>query len=280
MTDIDADLVRSLVAAQFPEWRALTVEFVPQGWDHRTFRLGDELVARLPSAAEYVPQGEKERRWLPVLAQQVSLPIPTPVAVGAPGSGYPFPWSVYRWIGGDVLDTDSVIRNPDVAERLGGFLLSLQTADASGAPGPGAHSAYRGSPPIIWSDDVARCLPLVDPAQRSRLEMLWSEACESVPTAPPVWFHGDVAAGNLVFRGGELAAVLDFGCSGVGDPACDVAAAWMLFAGDARERFLHVLSPDPGLRARARGWALWKALLFLEEGGDRASVGQRILDGL
>src|SRR3712207_4667561 len=99
---IDATLVRRLVAAQFPRWADLPIRPVEHdGWDNTTFRLGEDMSVRLPSAAPYAPQVEKEHRWLPKLAPLLPLPIPTPLAKGAPADVYPFPWSVYRWLEGE-----------------------------------------------------------------------------------------------------------------------------------------------------------------------------------
>lgn len=272
---IDAALVRALISQQFPQWSALPVEFVPQGNDHRTFRLGDALSVRLPSAEGYVPQGDKEHRWLPVLAPLLPLPIPAPIAVGAPSGLFPFPWSVYGWLEGEVLPTDAVVTDATLAEDLAGFLVALQAAVPPG-PLPGLHSAYRGAPPTVWDEDVRRCIPLLG-SDGARAARAWSEAVTSEMTSLPVWFHGDVAPGNLLLRDGRLSAVLDFGCSGTGDPACDIAAAWMTFDGDAREAFLGRLAPDEGMLRRGRGWALWKALLWVESGGAEADRGTRVV---
>ena len=218
---IDTGLVRALIAEQFPQYAGLPVEFVPQGNDHRTFRLGDALSVRLPSAEGYVPQGEKEHRWLPVLAPQQPLPIPAPIAVGAPSGLFPFPWSVYGWLEGEALPTDGVIADPELASALARFLIALQAAGPDGPP-PGVHSAYRGGPVSVWDEDVRRCIRLLGP-DVARGARVWESARREMTTAP-VWFHGDVAPGNLLVREGRLGAVLDFGCSGFGDPACDVAA--------------------------------------------------------
>jgi aminoglycoside phosphotransferase (APT) family kinase protein len=271
---IDAALVRALVAEQFPQWSALPVEFVPQGNDHRTFRLGDALSVRIPSAEGYVPQGEKEHRWLPVLAPQLPLPIPAPIALGAPSGLFPYPWSVYGWLEGVVLPTDAVVTDTRLAEDLAAFLVALQAADPEGPP-PGLHSAFRGCPPSVWDEDVRRCIRLLA-SDAGRATEVWAEAAAETATTP-VWFHGDVAPGNLLLRGGRLSAVLDFGCSGVGDPACDVAAAWMMFDGGARAAFLEALAPDEGMLRRGRGWALWKALLWVEAGGAEAERGRRVM---
>lgn len=273
---IDERLVRELIRDQFPQWANLPVTFVPQGWDHRTFRLGEHLSVRLPSAAGYVKQGEKERRWLPVLAPQLPVAIPTPVACGRPGAGYPLPWSIFEWIDGDVPSSDSIIGSAAAGAAVGDFLIALQRADPTEGPAAGPHSAMRGAPPAVYDADVRRCFPLLEIGDRTRAEKVWHAACVAMDV-PPVWFHGDVAAVNLVFKQGELTAVLDFGCAGVGDPACDIAAAWSLFEGDARIAFLAALDPAPRALARARGWALWKALLRIEEAAGHEDWGRRVL---
>jgi aminoglycoside phosphotransferase (APT) family kinase protein len=277
---IDTELVRALIAEQFPQWSDLPVEFVPQGWDHRTFRLGDALSVRLPSAVGYVPQGEKERRWLPVLAAQLPLPIPAPVAFGTPSGLFPYPWSVFGWLEGDLLAVNSVVLDRSCAVDLARFLIALRAVDPAEGPPPGPHSAWRGSSPSVWEADVRRCLPVLDQDRRDRASQAWNDACAADSEDAPVWFHGDVAAGNLLLRDGHLAAVLDFGCSGVGDPSCDIAAAWMLFDGDARADFLAVLAPDERLLSRARGWALWKGLLRMEARGAESEWGERIVDAV
>ncbi len=274
---IEASLVRALLAEQFPWWAGLPVEFVPQGNDHRTFRLGDALSVRLPSDEGYVPQGEKEHRWLPVLAPQLPLPVPVPIALGVPSGLFPFPWSVYGWLEGEVLPTDAVMTDPELASALAGFLFALQAAGPDGPP-PGVHSAHRGGPVSVWDEDVRRCIRLLGPDVAGAARV-WDSAQGEMTTAP-VWFHGDVAPGNLLLREGRLAAVLDFGCSGFGDPACDVAAAWMMFDGAARAVFLDTLAPDDGMLARARGWALWKSLLWVEAGRAEAERGGRVVAAL
>ena len=82
-------------------------------------------------------------------------------------------------------------------------------------------------------------------------------------TGVPMWVHGDVTASNLLVVGGRLSAVIDFGCSAVGDPACDTVMAWTFFHGESRHAFREQLGLDEGTWARGRGWALWKALITL-----------------
>ncbi|WP_327001427.1 aminoglycoside phosphotransferase family protein [Dactylosporangium sp. NBC_01737] len=276
---IDADLVRALVREQFPAWAALAVTPVPrQGWDNRTFRLGDELSVRLPSAEGYVAAVQKEDRWLPALAGRLPLPIPEPVAVGAPAGVYPFPWSVRRWLPGDVLAaSDATIA---LAEDLGGFLTALRSVPAQGGPVGGRHCFYRGCHPSVYGDGVQEALrTLGDTVDTAACERVWAQALTSAWQGPPVWFHGDVAAGNLLTTGGRLSAVIDFGTCGVGDPACDLVIAWTHFHGPSRRAFRVAAGlPDAAWR-RARGWALWKALVTLAGASspDQAGVQARTL---
>ena len=261
--DLDAALVRRLVAAQFPQWADLPVEpVVPGGHDHRTFRLGDELSVRLPSSHWYSQQVAKEQRWLPELARRLPLAIPEPVARGAPGEGYPHEWSVYRWLEGEPA-TAAPIRDPvALAGELAGFLRALAAAPADGGPPPGPHNFHRGGPVRFYEDEALAALDaLGDRVDRDAALRVWERAVASSFDGPPVWFHGDVAAGNLLLRDGRLAAVIDFGTSGVGDPACDVVIAWTLLRGEAREAFRAALAADDGVWARGAGWVLWKSLI-------------------
>lgn len=263
---IDVSLVRRLVAEQFPQWLQLDVRPVDaDGWDNRSFRLGDELSVRLPSATGYVPQVAKEIRWLPVLAGALRLPIPEVVGVGVPGAGYPFPWTIRRWIEGTPLTDAADIDGVTVAADLAGFLRELHGVEPAG-PRPGAHSAGRGASLRQWDEQTRNAVAVLD----GRVEVegalrLWQEALDAhAAPARAVWFHGDVAPGNLLAREGRLSAVIDFGLAGVGDPSCDLAIAWAWFDEDERETFRAELGADDATWLRGKGWALWKALISLD----------------
>ena len=226
--EIDVALARSLVASQFPRWADLPVAPVAlDGWDNRTFRLGDELSIRLPTGPWYARQVEKEQRWLPVLAPQLPLPIPQPVARGEPSDAFPYPWSVYRWLEGEVAAVAPVADPVAFAVDLARFLARLRRVDATDGPEPGEHNFFRGGPPSHYeAETLAAIERLGDAIPRPAVERVWAEAVSTVWDRDPVWFHGDVAVGNLLVRDGRLAAMLDFGTSGVGDPACDLVIAW------------------------------------------------------
>lgn len=287
--EITAAVVAGLVAEQFPQWGDLAVERVAlDGWDNTTFRLGDELSVRLPSADWYVAQIDKEHRWLPVLARQVPLPIPEPVARGRPGGRFPRPWSIYRWIDGSPAGVEPVADLMVFAADLATFLAALYAVDAAGGPPPGWHNFFRGASLKAFvaemrtkapDVDVARAIDLVgDEIDTEGASEVWEAALGSVWDRPPVWVHGDITGSNLLVVEGRLRAVIDFGCAGVGDPACDLSIAWNFFDDDSRDELRRRLPFDDATWARARGWALWKALITVaraREGGDEASVAAR-----
>ncbi len=284
-TQIEPTLVSRLVAAQFPAWADLPVVPVAlDGWDNTTFRLGDELSVRLPSADVYVPQVEKEHRWLPVLARHVSLSIPEPVGLGRPTSEFPRPWSVYRWIEGDPANVGRIENLTAFASELARFLRELYSIDAHEGPPPGMHNFFRGGPLDVWTsswDDsrTEKAIQLLaDDIDADAATQMWEAALASKWKREPVWVHGDVAASNLLVADGELHAVIDFGCAAVGDPACDLVVAWTFFTGQSREAFRLDLPFDEDTWARGRGWALWKALITLaheKRGGRNADEAAR-----
>ncbi len=264
---IDAALVRRLVAAQFPQWSGLPVAPVEvEGWDNRTYRLGEDMTVRLPTAAGYVPAVAKENEWLPRLAPPLPVAVPPILATGAPGEGYPFPWSVRGWLPGQTADPGRIEDMSHFAVSVAEFILALQRCDAAGGPPAGEHSWYRGASPAHYDQETRRYLAaLTGRVDTARAAAVWQAALADEWRGAPVWFHGDIAQGNLLVADGKLTAVIDFGTSGVGDPACDLVIAWMMFSGDSRRAFRRAVGQDDGTWARARGWALWKALLVLTE---------------
>jgi aminoglycoside phosphotransferase (APT) family kinase protein len=256
-----------LVAAQFPHWAHLPVRPVEfDGWDNRTFRLGEDMAVRLPSAEAYAPQVKKQHRWLPRLAPLLPLPIPVPLALGVPTEGYPWHWSVYRWLPGETAGLDRIADLRRFATDLAQFLSALQRVDPSGGPPPGQHNFFRGAHLAVYDAETRRAVAALDGEIDSGAAIaVWEAALHSAWRGASVWLHGDVAASNLLVTEGRLSAVIDFGCSAVGDPACDLAIAWTLFSGESRDAFRLALLLDAATWARGRGWALWKALITLAE---------------
>lgn len=260
---ITVPLVTSLVAQQFPQYAHFPIEAVlPGGVDHRTFRLGDTLLLRLPSAKGYATQVKKEQQWLPHLAQHLSTPIPTPVAMGMPNEAYPYHWSIYQWIEGqsaDAIDAKGVCWQL-VAAELAQFLRTLHTTDPTGGPPGGLHNYHRGTHPSVYDHATRTYIHQLSGAiNTKRALVVWERAMRSQWQQSAVWVHGDLASGNILIKKGQLAAVIDFGCMGIGDPACDLTIAWTLLRGEARQIFKDRVDLDPDTWARARGWALWKA---------------------
>jgi aminoglycoside phosphotransferase (APT) family kinase protein len=276
---IDPALAERLVAEQFPQWADLPVTPVElDGWDNRTFRLGTELSIRLPTGDWYAKQVEKEQHWLPLLAPRLPLPIPVPVAQGEPSDGFPWPWSVYRWLEGAPAGVAGVRDLERFATDLGRFLAALYHVDCDGPP-PGEHSFFRGGSLGVYEGEThAAIARLGDEVPRDAVLRVWEDAMRTRWDREPVWVHGDVAVGNLLVRDGRLAAVLDFGTSGVGDPACDLVIAWTFLSGPSRDRFRAELGVDPATWSRGRGWCLWKALItlpdHLESGSPNAALAR------
>lgn len=255
----DAALVRRLLAAQVPRWADLPIAVVQSaGTDNALYRLGDDMVVRLPRIGWATAQVEKEQRWLPQLAPHLPLAIPVPLAKGAPGAGYPWHWSVYRWLEGENA-TDEHIADPrDLAGDLARFVCALRRIDASGGPHPEDHNSFRGEP-LVKRDAATRAAiaALTDTFDSGALTAAWSAALAAPAWhGPPVWIHGDLQSGNLLAVRGRLHAVIDFGCLGVGDPACDLMVAWNLLSAESRAAFRAAVAVDDATWARGRGWAL------------------------
>jgi aminoglycoside phosphotransferase (APT) family kinase protein len=260
---INVDLAARLIDEQFPEWSHLTIKPVKNGGhDNRTFHLGDHMSVRLPSAAAYAPQVEKEQKWLPIIAEKLSLSVSTPIAKGNPSKEYPWSWSIYKWLEGDTLSHSNIDNLNHLAKDLGSFLKELQAIDASGGPLAGQHNFYRGSSLSIYNEESRNAIENNrDTFDDGLLREIWSLALDSEWESEPVWLHGDIATGNLLVKDGKLCAVIDFGIVGIGDPSCDAAIAWNFFDDTSREVFKNELNFDEGTWNRARGWALWKALI-------------------
>jgi aminoglycoside phosphotransferase (APT) family kinase protein len=213
MTEIDATLVKQLIRAQFPQWAELPIAPVENsGWDNRTFRLGDSMSARLPSALRYVAQVEKEHRWLPELRPHLPFPIPVPLGLGIPGAGYPWPWLIYGWLDGKPADVGRIHDLNGFAVDLAHFLVALWGIDASRGPAAGAHNFHRGGSLTVYDTETRQSIgKLADMIDVALVNEIWEAALTTSWQAPPVWVHGDVAETNLLVKEGRLAAVIDFG---------------------------------------------------------------------
>jgi aminoglycoside phosphotransferase (APT) family kinase protein len=261
--DTDVALVGRLLASQFPDWADLPIEPVPFfGTDNAIYRLGDDMAVRLPRRRKNAVQLEKERRWLPRLAPLLPLAVPVPLAVGRPGHGYPFAWSVYPWLEGEPATADRIGDPGRAAADLAQFVAALQAVDPTDGPPPGEHNSFRGVP-LATRDEATRSAiaSLRGALDSGAVTAAWEAALRAPEwERPPVWIHGDLDARNMLVERGRITAVIDFGCLGVGDPACDAMVAWKILSADTRDIFRAALSVDEATWARGRGWALSQAL--------------------
>ena len=259
--DIDGDLVRRLLDAQFPEMADLPISAVEStGTVNAIYRLGDRLCVRLPRVDGWAQALMNECEWLPQLTRRLSLRVPEPIAKGEPAGSYPFPWAIYDWIDGQPYADELVADEAEAAADLARFVTELRDVDVPvGAP-PG------GREPLRELDAVTRA------AIRSARGVIDGDAAlaawDAALQAPawegaPVWIHSDLLRPNLLVRDGRLCAVIDFGGIGVGDPAADVIAAWSVFGSPGRAHFRAALGVDGGTWNRARGFALHQAAVII-----------------
>ena len=254
---IDEPLVRRLLRSQHPEVADLPLAYVADGWDNVTYRLGEELAVRLPRRQAAVELIVSEQRWLPVLAQRVRLAVPAPVLTGAPDEGYPWPWSVVRWVDGTPVDV--VPLDPGEAAAVGAVL-----ADQHGpAPDDAPRNPNRGIPLRVKDPALAVRWDRLADADAAR--RAWAEVVDVPIDVAPGWLHSDLHPKNLVGDGGRLVGAIDWGDLGVGDPATDLSAAWMLFPPEAHEQVWDAYGgiTDATL-ARARGWAIFFGTVLLD----------------
>src|SRR5438132_7965951 len=227
--DTDVSLVRRILAAQFPQWAHLPIEPVqPFGTDNANYRLGDDMVVRLPRREQTSRTLEKERQWLPRLAPLLPLAVPVPLAAGMPGEGYPFTWSVYTWLRGENATGERISDRGQLATDLAEFIAALQRIATTDGPPPGEHNFFRGEPLARRDVETRAAIAALDgKIDVDAVSAAWEEALRSPDwQRAPVWVHGDLDARNLLVANGRLSAVIDFGGLGVGDPACDVMVVW------------------------------------------------------
>lgn len=264
--DTNVSLVVRLLRAQFPQWADLPVAPVSSaGTDNALYRLGMDKVVRLPRIPGATQQVDKEHRWLPRLAPFLPLAIPAPLARGVPGAGYPWHWSVYSWLEGENATTGHIADPRQAATDLAHFIAALQQIPVAGEELPGPHNSSRGVPLAMRDRETRSAIAaLRGVVNTEAVTAVWNAAIEAPAwSGSPVWLHGDLHSENLLVRQGRLRAVIDFGCLSVGDPACDVMAAWLFCSAETRDAFRAVLQVDDATWMRGRGWALSFGLIAL-----------------
>lgn len=265
MHPVDDDLVCRLLAGQFPQWAGLAVERWPSGGTvNAMYRLGDDMVVRLPLVQGGAGDVLLEQEWLPRVAHQLPTRVPEVLGAGEPAQGYPWPWSVYRWLTGEHPEPGALSEPVLLAEDLAAFVAAMRSITLPEAP-----EAHRGGPVASLDDETRaaikelRGIPEED-VDCDAAAAVWEEALRAPDwDGPPVSLHGDLMPGNLLVEGGRLTAVIDFGCMGTGDPACDLFPAWNLLPREAREVFRKALGVDDAAWIRGRGRTLSQALIAL-----------------
>jgi aminoglycoside phosphotransferase (APT) family kinase protein len=250
----DAGLVRRLLRSQHPQWAELPIERVASaGTDNAMYRLGDELAVRLPRIHWAVENVAKERKWLPVLAPQLPLAVPLPVAAGEPEAEFPYPWGIVQWLPGELATLERLGDPIRAAHDLAHFVRALQRIDATGGP------HHKRGRPLRRADAAVRAAiaALRGEVDAEALTKAWNRALAAPDYAgPPRWFHGDLAYLNLLAQDGELTGVIDWGTCGVGDPAIETIIAWNLFPPPARAAYRAALDVDDAMWERGKGWVL------------------------
>ena len=259
----DVALVRALLRAQLPQWADLPLAPVESfGTDHDIYRLGDAMVVRLPRIGWATEQAAKEGEWLPRFAPHLPLAVPAQLALGRPGEGYPYVWSVCSWLPGESA-VGGIRDLEQAAVDLAGFVRALRSVETGGAP-PRAAGA-RGAPLVELDAQVRRSVDALGGRVDADAALAcWEASLAAAPwSGPDVWVHGDLLPGNLLVVDGRLSGVIDFGGLNVGDPACDLQPAWNVFDVRSRQRFLRELDVDEPSMLRGRGWTLYQALSAL-----------------
>ncbi len=277
-TEITAGLIRDLLRDQHQDLAELPIRPVEGGWGNQMWRLGDELAVRIQHMDTHPGCQLKERRWLPLLAPRLPLPIPVPIRNGAPSERSPKLWTVMTWVPGQPLDHGSITRGEHAADTLAGFLRALHVEAPSDAP---VDTSGHGAHPKDCTDGFDQFFYSIDAdaigSDAAHVRAVWDDAVEAPAwEGPPVWVHGDLHPANVIVADGTLTGVVDFGEMFAGDPAADLAAAWVLLPEGMAPRFFAAYAEvDEATVRRARGLAVLKSLflILMGQNGDRGLPG-------
>lgn len=272
--------VKKIIATQFPEYSHLSInEVEQQGHDNRTYRLGNDMLIRMPTADVYALKVSKEQKLLPQLAKYLTIAIPEPIKMGVPSIDYPYPFSLYKWINGrsaNCLQIEGKALEA-IAFELVKFLKELQAIRGVDGPHPGQHNWWRGDRIQVYDKDARKQISYLEDIIDAKAALdLWEKACLTKWEKEPVSIHGDFASGNILIQNDKLSGVIDFGGMAIGDPACDLVIAWTYLSNKARDIFVNEMALDQNTWLRARAWALWKATFELCQIEDRGNLKAKV----
>jgi aminoglycoside phosphotransferase (APT) family kinase protein len=277
--DIDEALVRSLLADQYPPLAQCDIHIANNGWDNVIARAGDRAI-RLPRRALGAKLLEHEVRWLPELAGKLPLAVPVPEFVGEPAENYPWRWSVSRWLPGAALSAAPPVDQTAAARALAEFVVCLHRPAPENAP----VNLFRGVPLEHRAESVLKHAELLrDRIDFARVMSVWKQLLVTPPwDGAALWLHGDLHPANMLTHQGRLSAIIDFGDITSGDPASDLAAAWMMFASEARDVFRHTAGIMDATWHRAAAWALNFSLVFMtaDEHTPMPAIGRATLESV
>ena len=270
---VDLPLVRRLLTDQHPDLVHLPMRVAANGWDNTMVRLGADLVVRLPrrsAAAELVLH---EQLVLPRVADQLPVAVPVPLRTGRPTSYYPWPRTVAPWLPGAPAAEQEPAQRDAWAGQLADFFAALhQVADADAPANP-----VRGVPLAERATVVRARLQSGTFGGAAELLALFDRGAGApAHHGPPLWLHGDPHPLNMLAAGDQLTGVIDFGDTTAGDPATDLATAWLTFTASGRAEFIERYTAATGADAatwdRARAWAVNYAAVLLGGSDDHASL--------
>lgn len=262
--ELNVQAVKKIVSSQFPHFANHEISMVyKSGHDNRTFHLGNEFSLRFPSAIEYSTQVLKEHQFCSILQSQLSVQITEPFHLGKPSDLYPFHFSINKWIEGESINHNCDKKR--LAFDCAKFLLELKACDTINGIEAGKHNFYRGGNLSVYHEETLKAIHDCTEFDQEKCYKIWNKGITSTFHGPNSWIHGDFEKDNILVKNGRLHAVIDFGNMAVGDPACDYVMAWTYFDEASREIFLKTLNIDNACIARAKAWALWKALITLSD---------------
>lgn len=271
--ELDLTTIQKIISIQYPKYASFEIRnVVKSGHDNQTFHLGNEYSLRFPSAYDYSSQVLKEHQFCKKLQESISYRITEPIELGQPSDLFPYHFSINSWIDGESMNEFNVKDKNQLAYDLAQFLNELKQCDPHLGPLPGPHNFYRGGNLSTYHEETIQAIKECDDFDQTECLKIWHTGLNSDFKGPNTWIHGDLEKDNLLIKDDRLYAVIDFGNMGIGDPACDYVMAWTYFNIESRQIFLQAFGINQAMINRAKAWALWKAIISLNNPNSRLTA--------